>query len=123
LMPSKSAKKDWEIRQEYNLMYIAYTRAKRILGFIDEKGFEKFNTSNSNSIAVLRRIEYQVNKVLGKTTKIIINEDIAKSIVKNARKIDKTTFTSSTIDFNSLSKTNNKRKVNSFAKLLKNNKK
>lgn len=116
LMPSKSAKKDWEIRQEYNLMYVAYTRAKNTLGFIDEKDFEKFNTSNLNSIAVLRRIEYQVNKVLGKTTKIVINNDIAKSIVENAKKIDKKMFTSSTINFNS---STNKRKVNSFANLLK----
>ena len=123
LMPSKSAKKDWEIRQEYNLMYVAYTRAKNILGFIDEKNFEKFNTSNTNSIATLRRIEYQVNKVLGKTTKVIINEDTAKSIVENAKKIDKKIFTSSTIDFNSPSKPTNKRRVNSFASLLKNKKK
>jgi len=121
LMPSKSAKKDWEVRQEYNLMYVAYTRAKNILGFIDEKDFEKFNTSSSNSIAILKRLEYRVNKVLGKTTKIIINEDIAKNIVKNAKKIDKTIFTSSTIDFNSPSETK-KRKVNSFANLLKNKK-
>ncbi len=123
LMPSKSAKKDWEVRQEYNLMYVAYTRAKNILGFIDEKDFEKFDSSNTNSIAVLKRIEYQVNKTLGKTTKIIINEDTAKSIVQNAKKIDKTIFTSSTIDFNSPS-TNikSKRNVNSFANLLKNKK-
>lgn len=123
LMPSKSAKKDWEIRQEYNLMYVAYTRAKNILGFIDEKDFEKFDSSNSNSKAILRRIEYQVNKVLGKTTKIVITDDTAKDIIKNAKKIDKTIFTSSTIDFNSPS-TNikSKRKVNSFANLLKNKK-
>lgn len=121
LMPSKSAKKDWEIRQEYNLMYVAYTRAKHILGFIDEKDFEKFDTSNSNSIVILRRIEYQVNKVLGKTTKVIINEETAKSIVQNAKKIDKKIFTSSTIDFNTEKK--NTRKVNSFANLLKNKKK
>lgn len=122
LMPSKSAKRDWEIRQEYNLMYVAYTRAKNILGFIDEKDFEKFDTSNTSSIAVLRRIEYQVNKVLGKTTKIVINEDTAKSIVQNAKKIDKTIFTSSTIDFNSPQKRTNTRKVNTFASLLKNKK-
>jgi ATP-dependent exoDNAse (exonuclease V) beta subunit len=120
LMPSKSAKKDWEIHQEYNLMYVAYTRAKNILGFIDEKDFEKFDSSNSNSKAILRRIEYQVNKVLGKTTKIVVNDDTAKDIIKNAKKIDKTIFTSSTIDFNSPPKT--KRKVNSFASLLKNKK-
>jgi DNA helicase-2/ATP-dependent DNA helicase PcrA len=121
LMPSKSAKKDWEVRQEYNLMYVAYTRAKNTLGFIDEKDFEKFNISNSNSIATLRRIEYQVNKVLCKSTKIVINEETAKEIVDNARKIDKKIFTSSTIDFNTTK--NNKRKVNTFSSLLKNKKK
>ena len=121
LMPSKSAKKDWEIRQEYNLMYVAYTRAKNVLGFIDEKDFDKFDTSSGNSIAALRRIEYQVNKVLGKTTKIVINNDTAKDIVKNAKKIDKGIFISSTIDLNTSK--NNKRKVNSFANLLKNKKK
>ncbi len=120
LMPSKSAKKDWEVRQEYNLMYVAYTRAKNTLGFIDEKDFEKFNLSNSNSIATLRRIEYQVNKVLCKSTKVIINEDTAKEIVRNAKKIDKKIFTSSTIDFNTTK--NNKRKVNTFSSLLKNKK-
>ena len=123
LMPSKSAKKDWEIRQEYNLMYVAYTRAKNVLGFIDEKDFEKFDTSNSNSMAILRRIEYQVNKILGKTTKIIINDDTARSIIQNAKKIDKGAYTSSTIDFNSPVKTTRTRKINSFANLLRNKKK
>jgi hypothetical protein len=98
-------------------MYVAYTRAKNILGFIDEKDFEKFDTSNINSIAILRRIEFQVNKVMGKTTKVVINEDTAKSIVQNAKRIDKSIFTSSTIDFNTAS--SNKRKVNSFSNLLK----
>ena len=121
LMPSKSAKKNWEVRQEYNLMYVAYTRAKNTLGFIDEKDFEKFNTSSTNSVSILKRIEYQVNKVLGKTTKVIINEETAKSIVANAKKIDKKAFTSSTIDFKTT--INNKRKVNSFSSLLKNKKK
>lgn len=34
LMPSKWAKKAWEIEQESNLIYVAYTRAKRRLLFI-----------------------------------------------------------------------------------------
>jgi hypothetical protein len=54
---------------------------------------------------------------MGKTTKVVINEDTAKSIVQNAKKIDKAIFTSSTIDFNTAS--SNKRKVNSFSNLLK----
>ncbi len=119
LMPSKSAKKDWEIRQEYNLMYVAYTRAKKTLGFIDEKDFEKFDTSNSNSITMLRRIETQVNQVLNKSTKVIINEYNAGDIINKAQKINKNIFTSTTINLNN---SMNKRKVNSFADLLKNKK-
>ena len=36
LMPSKHAKKDWEIEQEKNLIYVAYTRAKSLLGFVTD---------------------------------------------------------------------------------------
>ena len=36
-MPAKRATKKWEIEQENNLIYVAYTRAKHKLGFINEK--------------------------------------------------------------------------------------
>ena len=36
-MPSSLAKLDWEKKQEQNLIYVAYTRAKHKLGFISEK--------------------------------------------------------------------------------------
>lgn len=39
LMPSKIADKDWEIESEKNLLYVAYTRAKKCLGFISESEF------------------------------------------------------------------------------------
>jgi DNA helicase-2/ATP-dependent DNA helicase PcrA len=117
LMPSKSAKKDWEIKQEHNLMYVAYTRAKNTLGFIDEKDFKDFDLTNTVSQAKLDRIEAQVNKVLGKTTKTIINESTAKVIVDNAQKLDWRTNIApakKTININS------GRTVNSFADLFKN---
>jgi DNA helicase-2/ATP-dependent DNA helicase PcrA len=34
LMPSKMAKKDWQYVQEDNLIYVAYTRAKKTLNFV-----------------------------------------------------------------------------------------
>lgn len=40
LMPSKYAKKDWEKEQERNLMYVAYTRAKKSLVFNTEFEYE-----------------------------------------------------------------------------------
>ena len=116
LMPSKSAKKDWELKQEHNLMYVAYTRAKNTLGFIDEKDFKDFDLTNTSSQAKLDRIEAQVNRVLGKTTKTIINENTAKEIIDNAQKIDLKTIipAKKTINISS------GRTVNSFADLFKN---
>lgn len=35
LMPSRRAKKPWQIEQERNLQYVAWTRAKHYLGFIE----------------------------------------------------------------------------------------
>ena len=37
LTPSKYAKLDWELKQEDNLKYVSYTRAKKILGFLNIK--------------------------------------------------------------------------------------
>lgn len=65
LMPSKSATQDWEVLQEKNLIYVAYTRAKQKLGFLDEKNFQKFTNSNISSDN-LKLAEYCVNKVLGR---------------------------------------------------------
>jgi DNA helicase-2/ATP-dependent DNA helicase PcrA len=91
LMPSSRAKKDWEIRQEYNLMYVAYTRAKDILGFIDSKEFEDFNKKTSETVKALKVKEAQVNYVLKKERKKIdvTNPFIANDIIRHATKIEK----------------------------------
>jgi len=34
-MPSKRASQDWEIRQEQNIMYVAYTRAKDTIFMVE----------------------------------------------------------------------------------------
>ena len=84
LMPSKSAEKEWELRQEHNLMYVAYTRAKNILGFIDEKGFEEYDTYNPDNLKALDRIEETVRKILRKPLKRITSLTTAKTIADNA---------------------------------------
>lgn len=117
LMPSKAAKKDWEIRQEYNLMYVAYTRAKNKLGFVDEDEFKKFDTSNDLSQNRLKSIETLVNKVLGKSTKVIINEQTANSIIERAKKIEFKPAAKKTVKISS------GRKYNAFADVIKNKKK
>lgn len=91
LMPSSMAKKDWEIRQEYNLMYVAYTRAKNVLGFIDDKEFEDLIKNSSETIKDLKAKEAQINYVLKKERKKVdvTNPFIASDIIRHATKIEK----------------------------------
>jgi superfamily I DNA/RNA helicase len=41
LMPSPYAKQEWQVIQEHNLMYVAYTRAKDTLAFINSTDIVK----------------------------------------------------------------------------------
>ena len=86
LMPSRSATKKWEVEQEKNLMYVAFTRAKNKLGFIDEKLFTKTNRNASES---LKKIEATVCNILGKkVSQLIENKEIAKIIANNVKPIE-----------------------------------
>ena len=90
LMPSKNAKKEWEIIQEYNIMYVAYTRAKNRLGFLDEKEFEKFINVGVETIKHLKLIEEHVNFILKKEAKKIdpTNKYIADDIIRHATNVE-----------------------------------
>ena len=90
-MPSKLAKTNWEIEQEKNLMYVAYTRAKHCLGFIDENEITAFGSmaDPNDIITELNVIENKICRILGKTpTKELSNGDIAKYNIKTATKIE-----------------------------------
>lgn len=85
LMPCKSATLDWEIEQEKNLMYVAYTRAKNKLCFINESDFKKLTDYTNDA---LKNIEYQVNFILGKTNEIIkYDANYSKHIISRAKTI------------------------------------
>lgn len=116
LMPSKSAKKDWEVQQEHNLMYVAYTRAKNMLCFVDEKEFQQYDMTNLDNQTVLARLEAQVNRVLGRTTRVLVNKNNAMDIIRGAKKIEKRVPSSSTININST------RKPNTFSDFFNNKK-
>lgn len=88
LMPSKSAKKQWEINQEHNLMYVACTRAKNVLGFLDEEDFKNFSADTAKDRKKLADIEYKVDKILGKKPKYLSADTTYSSqIIKHATKI------------------------------------
>lgn len=86
LMPSPCAQQQWELDQEKNLMYVAYTRAKNTLGFVDESGFEKFNIMNEYNVKFLKQMEDTVNRILHKE-KTKVTKENAGEIVKKAKNI------------------------------------
>ena len=67
-MPSKLAKKDWEKVAEQNLIYVAYTRAKKKLGFISEQEIKPFGVAQGPDIILkeLGLVENLICRVLGK---------------------------------------------------------
>lgn len=89
LMPSHNAKKDWEIKQEQNLMYVAYTRAKNELAFLDESDFKDFQKDQGFARKHLHEIETRVNALLGKKPRYITSvSSAAYDIISKAKKIN-----------------------------------
>ena len=100
LMPSKYARKKWEIDSENNLKYVALTRSKRTLNYISEK---KFSPNLFNDINIIDSLELQrkkMNRALGvetktlkvdfKTKEDIISNDVEKIMNKNNNSLNKT---------------------------------
>ena len=115
LMPSKSAKRDWEIKQEYNLMYVAYTRAKNALGFIDEKNFEKFSMNEKTS-KQLALIESLINTLYNKKPIYDLkNSNDVSTIVNKAKNIEVKTLSSATVNL----KDKKENETNTFSDLLR----
>lgn len=79
LIPSKYAKLSWQLEQEKNLEYVAYTRAKTFLGFITD--FDAFKEHKSKS--------YDTNKLkVSKHVGTISKKMWLSLIITNIREID-----------------------------------
>lgn len=72
LMPSKHATKPWEIIQEQNLRYVAYTRAKSHLAFITDFDAFKTHTSQENNVKPIAQSKHigQVGQRIALTAEI-----------------------------------------------------
>ena len=94
LMPSKHARKKWEIEAEQNLIYVAITRAKKTLNYISEKMFPaNLFGDNENIITELEYQRKRMNNALGINSQILtvqISEDV-KQIMNTHSHINKIT--------------------------------
>jgi superfamily I DNA/RNA helicase len=101
LMPSRNAKQDWELEQELNLQYVAYTRAKNTLAFISEKEISPMAGLIDTSVVKteLSYIETVVNKILGKKTDSMMDEEsFLKMKIKDATVIEEPKVNVKTLD-------------------------
>ena len=120
LMPSKTAKQPWEIEQENNLIYVAYTRTKNILSFLDESEFKQFDAYNPETIRSLKLKQIVIDKLYNKNRKEVTTIDQARHIIETATTINETSSTKDEI----IRETTNKPKnaIEAFGNLMKNKK-
>lgn len=89
-MPSKLAFKDWEKIQEHNLMYVAYTRPKKLLGFISEKEIKPMGVAQDPMTIIneLAFIERKICTLLGKEPMTRLeNAELARFKLQNKTEI------------------------------------
>ena len=92
-MPSKLAHHDWEKIQERNLMYVAYTRPKMRLGFVDEEEIRPSGSliEPSAIMTELTNAEYAISKITGREISQTPGyTELAKFKVKTIQKIEDT---------------------------------
>lgn len=120
LMPSKTAKQPWEIEQENNLIYVAYTRTKNILGFLDESEFKQFDAYNPETIRSLKLKQIVIDKLYNKNRKEVTTIDQARHIIETATTINETSSTKNEIIREAINKPKNA--IEAFGNLMKNKK-
>lgn len=118
LMPSKFAKKEWEIKTERNLMYVAYTRAKKTLNFIKEDE-HSYRTGGYFDMKAFKNNLDKLRKILNYNRELSITEDNFKDkpLTGAAKKLGENKTAKNLINNNKPNKSNTKSKLN-FRDLL-----
>lgn len=104
-LPSKLARKEWEKKQEVNLQYVAYTRAKKMLGFFSEDLIRpSANLMEVSSILNdIRFIERKVCDVIGTNPVEKVDPvEYSRFKIKSATQIDDNTVEVHVIEMNSI---------------------
>lgn len=104
-LPSKLARKDWEKKQEVNLQYVAYTRAKKMLGFFSEDLIRpSANLMEVSSILTdIKLIERKVCDVIGiSPVEKVDPVEYSRFKLKSVTQIDDYSVEAHVVEMNSL---------------------
>lgn len=83
LIPHKLAETPWQLKQEDNIRYVAYTRPKTVLGFISEK-----EVSDSGAISTVGDV-VEFFKTAEKVVNRLYSNDIKNKIVDVSKELEK----------------------------------
>lgn len=101
LLPSKRAVKEWEVKSEKNLVYVAITRAKKSINYMEEdeydKNYLKMGITETNGIEeTLKEIEKKIGATVGNLGNIKAEEiktpvktNIGEKIEKKSKRVKK----------------------------------
>lgn len=103
LLKSKKTQKDWEKQIEENLIYVAYTRAKKTLNFIKEDN-KKFLNAESNNKIIKKEIEDISEKIKFNIDNNIIESGITQYFSTKIKNVEITENNTKTKKKNPLSK-------------------
>jgi superfamily I DNA/RNA helicase len=121
-MPSKLATLEWQKLQEKNLLYVAYTRAKKKLGFVSEKEVKPTGALQDpmEIINELAFVERKVCAILGKTPmERLENADLARFKLQNRTKIKDLHEEDNVIEVKETQAKNNEDLLNDLEALIK----
>lgn len=91
LLPSRSAKLPWEIEEERNLEYVAYSRPKIKLGFLNEDNMSQYSMTMTQKKNRLDDLKLRVMWIYGGETRcsaITPTVETAELIIENAKEIE-----------------------------------
>lgn len=91
LLPSKNAKLPWEIESEENLCYVAYSRPKKKLCFLNEDNMSKYSMTSQQKLNALQLIKVKIFYLYGDAIRcsgITPTFETAKVIIEHSTKIE-----------------------------------
>lgn len=115
LMPLKKAKKDWEIKTENNLIYVAITRPKKTLNYITESKSAKSVVANCYDLNDIRKDVERAAEILKYAKKGEITPVVSHGLNELRRLPEKSGMT---MPFINNPQTKKKKAASKFAKMI-----
>lgn len=118
LMPIKYAKKEWEVKTEQNLIYVAITRAKKTLNYIEEPKRHFKGGENSFKVNDISKDIITARSIIGKNVENKLKEVDLSKVEINTSKLNKPKVLGEISGDTQVNHSKKKKAADKFRKLL-----